>query len=493
MNRSMSASGVVGVAMAILLGGCASGPTPSAHPPTPTAPASQGDSATASESAAPAAGARTPVIVDTDMGADDLMALLYLLRDPSIDIRAIAVSGTGLAHSTNGAQTVSNLLGAFGAGNIPLGIGGNEPMAGMRAFPDAWRTGADAGYGLALAPVPMAPSPAVDLLTSAIRSSAVPVTILTLGPLTDLGQALAAEPSLAAKVARIQVSGGAIDVPGNVAAEGGDPAATAAEWNLWIDPVADDIVLGSGIPVTLVPLDATGQLPLTPSFLDALAGDHAAAGADIAYELLVRNGSQLAGTFFWDQLATVLVTNPSVASFSQVSVAVITDGVASGSLDRDASGRPVSYAADADAAGFQATFLEGLRRGPPRSDPFTLAGTLRGTFNGSTCGGTPSGAVAPGTYAIEFENTVAGDTVFAVIRLHGGATWQQLVEFIAALDPQSAEVPPPDFVDILAVQARSGPGIVRAIVSLAPGTYGIGCVHTPGPAVTLSASFEVND
>jgi len=306
------------------------------------------------------------VIVDTDMGADDIMALLYLLRDPAVDVRAIIASGTGLAHSSNGAQLASDLLGVLGP-DIPLGIGDNAPMDGGRAFPDAWRQAPDAGFGLALSPVPMGPSPAVDLLASTIRSSATPVTILTLGPLTDLGQALSADPSLAATIARIQVSGGAIDVPGNVALEGGDPAATAAEWNLWIDPTADDIVLRSGDPVTLVPLDATGKLPLTPAFFDQLATDHAAAGADIVYELLARNGSLLSDTFFWDQLATVLLTDPAAASFVEARVKVVTDGAASGSLVRNDAGKPVSYATAPDAASFQATFLSGLRRGATRS------------------------------------------------------------------------------------------------------------------------------
>jgi inosine-uridine nucleoside N-ribohydrolase len=497
MNWSLwPGRGLVAAAMTILFGACAVSPGPSAQSATPVA--SLGELATAGPALAtagptPAPPARTPVIVDTDMGADDLMALLYLLRDPTVDVRAILVSGTGLAHSSNGAQIVSDVLGALGAEGIPLGIGDNTPMTGTRAFPDAWRAGADAGFGLALAPVPMAPSPAVELLSSVIRSSAVPVTILTLGPLTDLGQALSAEPTLAPNVARVQVSGGAIDVPGNVASEGGDPAATAAEWNLWIDPAADDIVLGSGIPVMLVPLDATEQLPLGPSFREALANDHVAAGADIAYELIIRNESQLAGTFFWDQLATVLLTNPAVASLSQASVTVITDGAASGSLEQAASGRPVSYAVDPDAAGFQAAFLEGLRRGPPRSDPFTLTGTLHGVYDGSTCGGAPSGAVALGTYGIDFENTAAGDVGFAVIHLHAGATWQELIDFAAAVGPNNADTAPPDFVDVSAFETLSGPGIVRAIVSLTPGTYGFACVHSAGPSVTLSAPFEVGD
>ena len=307
MRRSSSAGRtLVVLAIAALVAGCA------------------GSASTSGRTADSATG-RTPVIVDTDMGADDVTALLYLLRDPMVEVRAIVVSGTGLAHASNGAQVASDLLGALGAGEIPLGTGSTTPMEGSRAFPEAWRSATDAGYGLVLKTVPVSSRPAVDLLSETIRSSSTPVTVLTLGPLTDLGQALSAEPSLAAKIARVHVSGGAIDVPGNVAAEGGDPAATAAEWNLWIDPKADDVVLRSGIPITLVPLDATGKLPLTPAFVDELSKDHKAAGADIAYELLARSGSLLAGNFFWDQLATVVLTDPSVVTSAEARLKVVTE------------------------------------------------------------------------------------------------------------------------------------------------------------------------
>ena len=318
------------------------------------------------------------------------------------------------------------------------------------------------------------------------------MTVLTLGPLTDLGQALAAEPSLAAKIAGVHVSGGAISVPGNVAAEGGDPAATAAEWNLWIDPKADDIVLRSGIPITLVPLDATGKLPLTPAFLDELGRDHKAAGADIAYELLARSGSLLAGNFFWDQLATVLLTDPSAATSAEARLRAVTEGATSGSLVQDAAGSAVSYAVTPDAAQFESRFLEGLRRGEPRADPFTLAGTLHATFDGSTCGGTPTGAVARGSYVVDFNSTVAGDTALAVIRLHPGATWQQLLDFIASKGPQPADLSPPDFVDVLTDPSMSGPGSVSGAADFTPGTYGIVCLWVSRPSITPApAPFEV--
>ena len=115
MRRSGSAGRVlVGLAVAALAVACSS----------------------AGSTGTPASAAgRTPVIVDTDMGADDVMALLYLLRDPTVSVRAVVISGTGLAHASNGAQVASDLMGALGAGEIPLATGSTAPMEGSRAFP----------------------------------------------------------------------------------------------------------------------------------------------------------------------------------------------------------------------------------------------------------------------------------------------------------------------------------------------------------------------
>lgn len=471
-RRSWLGRSVVGIAIVTLAAGCVG---PGSGPSAPGG-----------------AAGRTPVIVDTDMGADDVMALLYLLRDPTVDVRAIVITGTGLAHASNGAQVASDLLGALGAGRIPLGTGSGEPMEGARAFPDDWRSASDLGYGLSLSPVPVDARPAEELISEALRSSSTPVTILTLGPLTDLGQALSAEPGLATKIGRIHVSGGAIAVPGNVATEGGDPAATAAEWNLWIDPKADDIVLRSGVPITFVPLDATGKVPLTPDFFEALGKDHAAASADIVYELLARSGFLLAGNFFWDQLATVVLTDPTAATFAETRVKVVTDGTAGGSLAKDDAGTPVSYAVAPDAARFESRFLEGLRRGEARANPFTLVGTLHVTFDGTSCGGTPSAPLTPGTYSIEFESSVAGDTLLAVSRLHGGATWQQMIDFIAAWGSHPTDLSPPSFVDVVAAPALSAPGTVRTAVDLTSGTYGFVCLSLSSPSgAPASAPFQV--
>jgi inosine-uridine nucleoside N-ribohydrolase len=104
--------------------------------------------------AAPAQGG-APVIVDTDMAPDDIMALAYLLEDPTVSVRAITVEGTGEAHGAPGARNALRLIRALGIRRtIPVGYGPPHPLAGSGAFPPGWRARADAMYGLGLPPWP---------------------------------------------------------------------------------------------------------------------------------------------------------------------------------------------------------------------------------------------------------------------------------------------------------------------------------------------------
>jgi inosine-uridine nucleoside N-ribohydrolase len=141
--------------------------------------------------AAPAGGP-APVIVDTDMSSDDIMALCYLLERPGISVQAIAVEGTGVVHGPAGARNVLRLLRALGIHRtIPVGYGQPSPLAGTQAFPPAQRNIADGMYNLNLPawPGPQPSEPAVHLLTGTISGSARPVTLITLGPFTDIALA----------------------------------------------------------------------------------------------------------------------------------------------------------------------------------------------------------------------------------------------------------------------------------------------------------------
>jgi inosine-uridine nucleoside N-ribohydrolase len=311
-----------------------------------------------------------PVIVDTDMALDDWMAILYMLRRPDVDVKAITVSGTGETHCDPGVQNVHDLAALAGRPAIPVACGPEKPIEGKHTFPEPWRRFADdmAGLSLPSNPQPESSQSASQLLAETIRASEDPVSILTLGPLTNLAQAFQDEPALADEIATITIMGGAFDVDGNVGRSGVDIANQAAEWNIYIDPQASNLVLASGAPVTFVPLDATNQAPVTLSFYERLAENRETPVAEFVYQHLTKQRDQIAngGYFFWDPLAAVISTNEEVATFAEMPVRVVEEEGPESGATRISEGNPMAQVAvDADRQQFEAIFLETLNRPRP--------------------------------------------------------------------------------------------------------------------------------
>lgn len=296
-----------------------------------------------------------PVVVDTDLALDSVMALLYLLGRPELDVRAITVSGTGEVHCDSGVRIAAGLLALAGADGVPVACGPEQPLEGANAFPAEWREAADGAWGLEL-PEGAAPSglPAPSLLAAVIGASEEPVLVFTEGPLTNLAAALRLNPGLVADVAMTYVMGGAIDAAGNALAN------PEAEFNIWVDPVAAAEVLTSGVPLTLVPLDATNQVPLTAAHLQALSEHQSTPEAAAVVRALQANFRD--GLFFWDPVAAAVLVDESLASFETMRLAVVTEGgpQAAGTIKRTAEGSEVRVVSEIDADRFAREFLSAL-------------------------------------------------------------------------------------------------------------------------------------
>ena len=133
---------------------------------------------------------------------------------------------------------------------------------------------------------------------------------------------------------------GTIDAPGNISYGDTSPA-DGVEWNVGADPDAMAAVLALDVPMTLVGLDATNDVPVPADIVDQLSADHGAAGADIAYEMYVRTPFLAdGGNSYWDPLAAVTLTDPSVAGWEDMTVAMEPTGPGAGRLSRDPGGRP---------------------------------------------------------------------------------------------------------------------------------------------------------
>lgn len=200
-----------------------------------------------------------PVILDCDPGTDDAFALYLALAAPEIDLRAVTVAGgnVGLSH------TLRNTLGlmALAGATQPVHPGADRPLLG--AFVSGERVHGAGGLGGVTLPAGSAPSaePAIDAIRRILRESAEPVLLVGIGPATNLALAIAAEPALLAKVARIVLMTGAW-AEGNIT--------PAAEFNAWNDPESLAILLCCGRPVELVTLELTAQALATPAWLAAL-------------------------------------------------------------------------------------------------------------------------------------------------------------------------------------------------------------------------------
>jgi inosine-uridine nucleoside N-ribohydrolase len=210
---------------------------------------------------------------------------------------------------------------------------------------------------------------AVDVISDQLRVQTVPVTILTLGPLTTMASVLASDPDLVVDIAEVVTMGGALDVPGNVITAGATTFGRS-EWNLHVDPTADAAVLASGVPLTLIALDATQDAPMTGQIAAALAADTSAPGAWLADQLVRSDPFLLSGDFYlWDPLAAGALIDRSLVSVADERLSVERQGPDAGRLDRDDAGHAVQVATGADTGRFVDAFLAGLRAGAPARAP----------------------------------------------------------------------------------------------------------------------------
>jgi pyrimidine-specific ribonucleoside hydrolase len=301
------------------------------------------------------------------MAADDWMAILYLLNRPDVSIAAITVSGTGEAHCEPGIENAMSLAALAGQPDIPVSCGRTTPLQGDHTFPPDWRTRVDdlAGITLQSNPASVTPQSAVELLTAKITSMPDKVTIITLGPLTNLAEALQSAPEIKENIEMVYIMGGAVDVPGSVGFSNAGIDNSVADWNFYVDPRAAAIVLQTGVPVTLVPLDATNHVPVTTNFIERLKDHRETPEAMFVFEVLSQTQYhdfvQSGGYYFWDPLAAAILTDNSLAAFETRTVTVIEEeGNQSGQTLASESGAPVRLAVDVDAERFEQLFLDTL-------------------------------------------------------------------------------------------------------------------------------------
>ena len=358
MSRS-TAVALAGILATLLPIGCgAVGPAGSQSSPSP-------DASRAASSPTSAIGDPRPVIIDTDMAADDWLAILYLLGRPEVDVVAVTVTGTGEAHCGPGVRNALALVALAGQPDIPVACGRETPLAGTRTFPDEWRTRVDSLFGIGIpdgSAVPASLS-AVELLERTLRDAPDKVTLLALGPLTNVAEMIEKSPDLADKIEATFIMGGAVNVDGNVGESGVGIDNQVAEWNIYVDPLAAKAVLDAGIRVTLVPLDATNHAPLTSAFTARLKDDATTDSAKFASNVLTEMSDAIGSGFyyFWDPFAAAVLVDESLTSFETRGLSVeVKEGSESGGVIEAPDGQETRFATSVDLARFEQLFIDTL-------------------------------------------------------------------------------------------------------------------------------------
>jgi purine nucleosidase len=203
------------------------------------------------------------IIIDTDPGQDDAVAILLALASPELEVLGVvAVAGNiGLHHSANNARKVVELA---GRGDIPIYAGCSRPM--RRHLVTAEHVHGETGLNgpdLPEPTIPLQEQHGVDYIIDTLMAAEPgSITLCTLGPLTNIAMALVKQPAIAERIAEIVMMGGAYFEVGNIT--------PAAEFNIYVDPEAADVVLRCGAPITMLPLDVTHQIQATPERLAAI-------------------------------------------------------------------------------------------------------------------------------------------------------------------------------------------------------------------------------
>lgn len=262
------------------------------------------------------------VIIDTDPGVDDALALLLAMRSPELKIEAI----TPVAGNVPLELTLPNALRMVeiaGRTEIPVAAGAKTPL--MRRLVTATYAHGENGLGGAIFPEPKTKpvsTPASELIREVVRKHPGEVTLITIGPLTNVATALNSDPELASLVKSVVMMGGSLS-GGNIT--------PAAEFNVYVDPEAARIVFQSGIPITMVGLDVTRKTSLTEEHvraLEAAQNPAAQAAATIGRNAIKHNRElrYLVGPNMHDSLAVAAFINPALVTLQDFYVDVETTG-----------------------------------------------------------------------------------------------------------------------------------------------------------------------
>lgn len=290
-------------------------------------------------------GRPAPLIIDTDPGIDDALALLLALASPELDVRAIVTvyGNASLAQNTRNARLVLEWAGR----EVPLCAGADRPLA--RALRVARETHGPGGLGYVAEAGADAPAVTAnpDALLAALDEAGEPVTLATLGPLTNLAHALRRD----APLVRRRVAGH-VAMAGTLAALG--TQTRWSEFNVWCDPEAAAAVLAADLGTRWVGLDVTRRLFIPAREVEALDGTPLRRRLRDALRFYVafhRRYEAADGCVVNDPLVIAELVRPGTLRFEEIPVRIeLEEGEQRGRTLRDRAGAPARFATEVDVA-----------------------------------------------------------------------------------------------------------------------------------------------
>jgi inosine-uridine nucleoside N-ribohydrolase len=272
---------------------------------------------------ASSARAQTPrrIIIDTDPGTDDAMAIMLALNSPEVRVEAMTVV-PGNVTGEQGLENALRMVSLVGRCDVPVAAGARHPLT-QRLVTAEFVHGQN-GLGEIQLPASKCkadPRFAADLIIELVKKSPGDITLVPIGPLTNIALAISKDPSIIPMVKEVIIMGGTV-TEGNVTA--------VAEANIYGDPEAAQVVFNAGWPLTMVGLDVTNKTVFNKSHLDELkkthgtVNDFAAQVMAFLIELSAKFGAD--GTPMHDPLAMGVTIDPTLVKTRNMHVDVETRG-----------------------------------------------------------------------------------------------------------------------------------------------------------------------
>ncbi|MBN2459820.1 nucleoside hydrolase [Candidatus Woesearchaeota archaeon] len=262
------------------------------------------------------------VIIDTDPGHDDAMALMLALKSQIFKVHAITtVAGnSGIENTTRNVRFILKLLERE---DIPVYSGAKKPL--KRELVTAVVHGKSGLEGIDPKNPAKLTNNAVSKIISIVKENPGKITLITLGPLTNIAKAIKQNPRVMRKLKAIVMMGGAIRVAGNMS--------RVAEFNIFVDPEAADIVMGFPVKKAIIPLDACNHVVMQPSDFAKITNQSLAIPIKKMIKPYIANTLKVEGingALMYDPLTVYYLINPKASKTKEMNVVVKTKGELAG-------------------------------------------------------------------------------------------------------------------------------------------------------------------